>query len=70
MTRFTLTSQELAKDIQISLSTLRRYRKEKFFLPGRHFLPIGIGRSRPRLKWDPAEVTATLELKARRSVMQ
>jgi hypothetical protein len=70
MTRFTHTTQQLVENFDFSLSTLRRHVKNKILLPGRHYLPISIGKKSPQFNWDPQEVLNTLDLNSKRSIIK
>jgi len=65
-TRFSLTNNEMAQVLGISISTLKRLRAQRILRPGKHYLPIGTGSIRPVLKWDPAITEEALVLRSRR----
>lgn len=62
--RFTHTTRELATQLRISESTLRRLRKERVLKAGVHYRAVGMGLVRPALLWNPVETDVVL---ARRS---
>lgn len=64
--RFLLSNSEMATFLGISLSTLKRLREAKLLRAGKHYLPVGIGKKRPILKWDPASTEEALLLRSRR----
>lgn len=65
---FTLTTREVAAELRLSDSTLRRLRREGVLKPGQHFRAIGGGTVKPSLLWDAAATDAALALRSRRAL--
>lgn len=65
---FTLTTREVAAELRLSDSTLRRLRREGVLKPGQHFRAIGGGTVKPSLLWDAAATDAALAQRSRRAL--
>lgn len=62
--QFTHTTKELSVELRLSVSTLRRLRKERVLQAGIHYRAVGAGLVRPALLWNPVATDVVL---ARRS---
>jgi hypothetical protein len=65
---FNLTTREVAAELRLSDSTLRRLRREGVLKPGQHFRAIGGGTVKPSLLWDAAATDAALAQRSRRAL--
>ena len=63
--RFSHTTRELATELRISESTLRRLRKERVLKAGVHYRAVGMGLVRPALIWNPVETDVVLARRSR-----
>lgn len=68
MTQFTATSSELCASLKIDPATLRRQRKLQFFKPGVHFIAVGTGIAKPRLRWNVAEVEKLMSIRSKKTL--
>ncbi|MBD2718104.1 helix-turn-helix domain-containing protein [Synechococcus sp. FACHB-909] len=64
--RFSLSTAELAEILQISHKTIQRLRADGSLRPAKHYVAVGAGSVRPRLRWDLAAVEEALRLRTRR----
>lgn len=66
--RFSHTTRELATELRISESTLRRLRKERVLKAGVHYRAVGMGVVRPALLWNPVETDVVLARRSRNTL--
>lgn len=64
-TQFTATTSQVCAALAIDRRTLKRIIAEGFLQPGEHYRQHGVGRIRPRLRWNLAAVEQALTLRSR-----
>ena len=65
-TLFAWTTAQVCEAVCLSASTLKALRREGVLTPGRHYRYAGIGKLRPRLRWNLAAVEEALSTRSRR----
>jgi hypothetical protein len=65
---FSASSLECCHFLGISDTTLRKFRVEGILQPGTHFRVIGLGRVKPRLRWNLEACEQTLARASKRFV--
>lgn len=67
MSKFTETTSSLCERLNIHPVTLRRQRKLQFLRPGVHFISVGTGTAKPRLRWNFLAVEESLAKRSRKT---
>lgn len=65
-TQFTATTSQVCAALAIDRRTLKRIIAEGFLQPGEHYRQHGVGRVRPRLRWNLEAVDEAISQRTRR----
>lgn len=67
MSKFSHTTTQLVLAGPYSKKTLYRLKNtEKIFVPGQHFISVGVGKKRPTLMWDLKAVEELFQRRTRK----